>query len=100
MDPFAIGLGILNTALGVYAGLQKAGMLGGSAQWLPYAQDLVAILGNAEQYFRDLADPGLYAIIDAMPQAQKEAEIRRRLLPEGWAAKEARIREELKQHPA
>lgn len=71
-------------------------MLGGSAAWMSYAEDLAAVVGNFRGFGATMVnDPGEYDRISQMPQAEQEAEIRRRLYPEGWEAKEARIKREM-----
>ena len=95
MDPISTAFSVVEGIVKAVALAKAAGMLGGSSVWVDYATDLASVVGNFKGFVLTMInDPAEYDRIATLPQVAQEAEIRRRLYPEGWAAKEARIRGE------
>lgn len=96
MDPVSTAFSIIRGLIGAIDLAKGAGLLGGSSAWIDYASDLAAAVGNFQGFVITMVnDPAEYDRIGQLPQAEQEAEIRRRLIPETWEAKEARIRQEM-----
>jgi hypothetical protein len=96
MDPVSTAFSVIEGIIRVISLAKASGMLGGTSTWIAYAEDLAATVGNFRGFVMTMVnDPSEYDRIAALPQAEQEAEIRRRLYPEGWDEKEARIKREL-----
>lgn len=89
MDPVSTAVSIFKVAFEAFEALQSKGYLGGSSNWTSYVTDFAGVAQNFAGFIGDAAlNPGVYDHLS-------EADIRARLMPEGWDAKVERIKKEL-----
>jgi hypothetical protein len=82
MDVVSTIFSLVNKGIEAISWAQSKGYIGGSTNWVPAAQDAIALWDRGKALFTVLmSNPSEYDQIDKLPQAEKEAQIAKRLYP-------------------